>query len=77
MATYVGQNYGAMREDRIKQGVNKCTLIILGLTLVVVAIVLIFARPIAGIFLDSSADDALRENVVYYTKMYFLSLIHI
>ena len=71
MATYVGQNYGAMREDRIKQGVNRCTLIILGLTLVVVAIVLIFARPIAGIFLDSSADAALRENVVYYTKMYF------
>lgn len=71
MATYVGQNYGAMNEKRIKEGVSKCALIVLGLTLVIVLIVLIFSRPIASVFLDAGTDPALRDNVIFYTSTYF------
>lgn len=71
MATFVGQNYGAMKEKRIREGVNKCALLVSGFTLVIVIIVLIFSKPIAMVFLDPSTDPALRESVVYYTQTYF------
>lgn len=71
MATFVGQNYGAMRDDRIREGVRKCSWLVLGFTAVIVAAVLIFSKPIALIFLDSNTDPNLAENVIYYTRTYF------
>lgn len=72
MATFVGQNFGAMRDDRIREGARKCSWLVLGFTAIVVAVVLIFSNPIASIFLDSNTDPALAENVIYYTRTYFL-----
>lgn len=72
MATFVGQNYGAMRDDRIREGARKCSWVVLAFTAVVVALVLIFSKPIASIFLDSGTDPALAENVIYYTRTYFM-----
>ena len=71
MATFVGQNYGAMREKRIREGVNKCALLVLGFTVIIVALVLIFSRQIAGIFIDSGTSGDLRESVTLYTQNYF------
>ncbi len=72
MATFVGQNFGAMRDDRIREGARKCSWLVLGFTAVIVVIVMIFANPIASIFLDSNTDPALAENVIYYTRAYFM-----
>lgn len=71
MATFVGQNYGAMEEGRIRSGVSKCSFVVLGFALVVVLLVLIFSKQIAGVFLDSSTDAALRDSVISYTRTYF------
>lgn len=72
MATFVGQNYGAMKDDRIREGVRKCSWVVTAFTLVVVSVVIIFAKPIARIFIDSNTDAALAESVIGYTRMYFI-----
>lgn len=72
MATFVGQNYGAMRADRIREGVRKCSFVVIAFTFVVVSLVIIFARPIARIFIDSNTDAALADSVIGYTRTYFL-----
>lgn len=72
MATFVGQNYGAMRDDRIREGAKKCSWVVLAFTAVVVGLVLIFSNQIASIFLDSNTDPTLKENVIYYTRSYFM-----
>ncbi len=70
MATFVGQNYGAMKEKRIREGVRKCSAVVLLFTLATVTIVLIFSNQIAGIFMDSGTDPSLKENVIFYTRTY-------
>lgn len=71
MATFVGQNYGAMRDDRIKEGVKKCAWLVTAFSLVTIILVLIFSRPIAEIFIDSDSDPALSNSVIHYTQLYF------
>lgn len=71
MATFVGQNYGAMHEDRIKEGVKKCAWIVSVFSLIVIVLVLIFAKPIARIFIDPTNDPALTDSVIHYTQIYF------
>ncbi len=56
-SVYSGQNFGAKKYDRIKDGMKKGLLIIGGLALLSTAVMLLFAKPIATIFMDSSADN--------------------
>lgn len=50
MATYVGQNAGAKRLDRIRTGVNRSLVFAAGLAVLLGALVWIFARPITLLF---------------------------
>ena len=86
MATFVGQNYGAMKEKRIREGVRKCVVVVLLFTLITVGAVLIFSNQIAGIFIDSGTDPTPKTNVIFYTRThlkiagvfyFFLSLLFV
>ena len=56
LATYVGQNIGARRMDRVKLGVRQTMLISLAMTLSISALVWVFAERILGLFgLNSQA----------------------
>ena len=50
LATYTGQNYGARKLDRVKQGVRQTLVISTGMTLVISAVVWIFAGNIISLF---------------------------
>lgn len=50
LATYTGQNIGANRLDRVKKGARQGILISIGTTLVISALILIFAENIAALF---------------------------
>lgn len=56
-SVYAGQNYGAKKYNRIQDGLKKGILIIGGLALLSTVVMLIFAKPIAMIFMDSSAEN--------------------
>lgn len=65
MATYVGQNHGAHRTDRIKQGIKDgCTI---QLTYCVAAwVVIFFVKPYAVGLVLGDADPAVTAGAIQY-----------
>ena len=65
--TYVGQNYGAMRFDRIKIGMKSATILAVATALVISALMFVFGKPITMLFIstDNSADAVQAGTVAY------------
>lgn len=55
MTTYAGQNIGAGRLDRVRQGAGKGTLTAMAISAVVTGLILVFGRPIMGLFTKTEA----------------------
>ena len=56
ITTYVGQNYGAMRLDRISAGMKSATVLSLVTSVIIMVCMIVFGRPITMLFI--SAEDA-------------------
>ncbi len=54
MANYAGQNLGAGRLDRVRDGVRKCTLLTLAFAAAGMAILFLFGNALTGLFVNSS-----------------------
>ncbi|WP_434311745.1 MATE family efflux transporter [Hominifimenecus sp. rT4P-3] len=54
MTTYAGQNVGARRYDRVQQGAKQGTLIAVGVSTAITALILIFGKGLMGIFTDTA-----------------------
>ena len=55
MTTYIGQNYGARQLGRIEKGTRQGVLMIICLSAGITALMLLFGRPLAGIFTKTEA----------------------
>lgn len=64
-ATFVAQNAGAGRADRVKRGLREAAMMSLGFCALVSAVVGIFAAPLLTIFIDTSQSDVLAVGVHY------------
>lgn len=64
-STFVAQNYGAGRDDRIKNGIKKAVRLSVGFSLCISAVVFIFARPLMMIFIRSEETAILNAGVEY------------
>ena len=64
-STFVAQNYGAGREDRIKNGIKKAVRLSVGFSLCISAVVFIFARPLMMIFIRPEETAILNAGVEY------------
>ncbi len=53
MTTYSGQNVGARKTDRVMQGAKQGTMMAVGCSAVITGIILIFGKPLMGIFTDT------------------------
>ena len=62
ITTFVGQNFGARRYDRVKKGVWQCLLMALAAAILFSAALLLFGRPFYGIFTNEKAviDEGMR-----------------
>ena len=73
VTNFVGQNYGAMRMDRVKQCVRSSTKLFSAITLSLSAIILLIARPLLTILSD---DIGVRETtwaiITYFVPFYLL-----
>ena len=68
--TYVGQNYGAMRFDRIRSGMKSATVLAIATSLVIAVIMFLFGRPITMLFISTpNAAEALMAGNVAYTYL--------
>lgn len=63
-SVYSGQNYGAKKYDRIGLGLRKSATLILCLVAVSMVVMLVFAQPLAMIFVDADESPAIIENAV-------------
>ena len=65
--TYVGQNYGAMRFDRIRAGMKSAWILAMATSVVIAALMFLFGRPITMLFIsgENPADAVLAGNFAY------------
>lgn len=64
-STYIAQNYGAGKGERIKQGIKKAVIASGIFCVCISVIVCVFARPLMMIFIDSSESEIIDIGVVY------------
>lgn len=69
IATYAGQNLGAKKLDRIKDGVRKGVLISLIMNVITGGIIILLNRPLVLLFMDSAETDALATAHQYILVM--------
>lgn len=81
MATYVGQNYGAGKIQRIRQGVRQCSVLSLGVSVVVAGVNISFGHHMVGLFVGSAQPEILELARMYLAinaSMYWvLSLLFV
>lgn len=68
MANYAGQNLGANRVDRIKEGVNKSSLITLLFSVGAIGCVYLFSRPLLMLF-DIKNNTPIMDDALYYLRL--------
>ncbi|MDY3617454.1 MATE family efflux transporter [Agathobaculum sp.] len=73
-STYIGQNWGAKRMDRIRDGVRKTLMLSVLFSLVLTVIMLLFGRQIVSLFISSSAENAAQVLNIAYEYLVVMSL---
>ena len=64
-STFVAQNYGAKKEERIRTGIRTAGAVAVGFSLFVSALVFLFARPLMTILVDGSQTEIISIGVGY------------
>lgn len=73
MTTYVGQNLGAGRFDRIRKGVRSATVIALVTSIVISACMLLFGRALVGSFITGSPSEIQTATDIAYHYLSIMS----
>ena len=74
MITYVGQNLGARKPDRIRKGMSAAVIVAVLTSLVISAVMLIFGKAILSLFISGTPEEVAETLRVAY---YYLSLMSI
>ncbi len=85
MATFAGQNVGARRLDRVRQGLRSAAVLGTGYCLIALGVVLLFVRPLLGLFVDSAAEAEVMElgarfltiNAAFYIPLLFVNIVRL
>ena len=64
-STFIAQNYGAQKSERIRRGIRSAVLTALVFCLIISTAVCAFARPLMTIFVDPSESEILSIGVQY------------
>ena len=64
-STFVAQNYGAAKKERIQEGCKKAVILVLGFCLVISAAVFLFAKPLLLIFIQPQETEILGIGIEY------------
>src|SRR5574344_1674118 len=71
IANYGGQNLGAGRIDRIKEGVTKACILSVGFSLIAGIIAWLFSDPLTSLFLNHNAADAAKNaEILVHSREY-------
>lgn len=64
-STFIAQNYGAKKEERIRAGVKGAVLTVFAFCLLISAVVWIFARPLMLLFVGAGEEAIVAEGIRY------------
>lgn len=64
-STFISQNYGAKKEDRIQKGLKGAVVTSCTFSILVSCIVFLFARPLMGLFVQDSEQAIILEGIRY------------
>ena len=67
-ATYVGQNRGAGRMDRVHQGVKSIQIMILVWSAVMILVIHLFGDMLIRIFIDASETEVMDAASTYFRR---------
>ena len=65
MATYVGQNYGAGKPERVWQGIKSSSLMMAIYAVFTFAVLMLFSRQILYMFVDPSETEILKDATLF------------
>ena len=71
IATYVGQNKGAGRIDRVKEGVRCTQAMILVWSVVTMAAMYFFGKYMTWLFIDPSETEVVNASVTYFHTVFW------
>ena len=71
MATYVGQNRGAGKMDRVKAGMKYTQIMILIWSLITMIIMFFFGKYMTWLFIDKSQTDVINVSVTYFHTVFW------
>ncbi len=74
MTTYSGQNVGARKLDRVKQGAKEGTLIAVGTSAVITGLILIFGRYLMAIFTSTEELVLLSANMMKILAVGYIAM---
>ena len=74
MITYVGQNLGAAKIERIKTGMGWATAVSLATSALIAAIMLLFGPNIIGAFISGTPEEAAAATKVGFTYLSIMSI---
>ena len=64
-STFIAQNYGAGKSDRIRRGIRSAVTVAVGFSVAVSALVFVFAGPLMGIFVPADQPDIIAVGMDY------------
>ncbi len=64
-STFIAQNYGAKKADRIRRGLKGAVLVSMGFCVAVSGLVWVFARPLMAMFIEAGEGETILEGVRY------------
>lgn len=77
MANYAGQNFGAGKMDRVRQGVRSSLLITMAVCVLCGAVMIIFARPLTCTFVSNPSNDLIEASRKYlFTSAVFFPFLY-
>ena len=71
IATYVGQNRGAGKMDRVKQGVNYCWIMLLVWSVIEMLLMYFGGKYFTYLFVSSSQTDVINVSVTYFHTVFW------
>ena len=74
MVTYVGQNLGARKIKRIRQGVRAANLLGLGIAVIVAGVMIAFGKSIVGMFISGTPTQIAEATEIGYRYLCVMSL---
>lgn len=64
-STFAAQNYGAGQPERLRQGLRRATAVSAAFSCAVAALVVLFARPLMGLFVQAGETEVIAAGVLY------------